>query len=217
MQARPAVLAVPLILSALWSNAAMSEQPATQIRSFRLNASPERVMPLFTAEGERSWVPGWEPLILSGAVERGSAFVTRAHGGVETTWIVTDYRPAEGRVSYARLAHGSNIGLVDVTCTAAEGGGTVVSVRYTLTGVSEQGRAFVREFLEPARYARMIDEWHVATSAALAQRGGATGRLPLRSSVACTEQQDPAEQRSPPSPVSSSPPAPSRVRRSTTC
>ena len=52
MQARPAVLAVPLILSALWSNAAMSEQPATQIRSFRLNASPERVMPLFTAEGE---------------------------------------------------------------------------------------------------------------------------------------------------------------------
>jgi hypothetical protein len=55
-----------------------------------------------------------------------------------------------------------------VRCTAAEGGGTVVSVRYTLTGVSEQGRAFVREFLEPTHYAKMIDEWRVATSAALA-------------------------------------------------
>jgi hypothetical protein len=146
----------------------MSDQPATQLRSFRLNAPPERVLPLFTAEGERKWAPGWEPVILSGAVERGSAFVTRAQSGIETTWIVADYRPAEGRVSYARLAQGSNIGLVDVTCTAADGGGTVVSVRYTLTGVSEQGQAFVHEFLEPQHYARMIDEWHVATSAALA-------------------------------------------------
>jgi hypothetical protein len=161
-------LAVPAVLATLWSTAAMSEQPATQVRSFRLDAPLERVFPLFTAEGERSWAPGWEPNILSGAVERGSAFVTRAHSGIETTWIVADYRPAEGRVTYARLAQGSNIGLVDVTCTAAEGRGTVVSVRYTLTGVSDSGRAFVREFLEPSNYARMIDEWRVATSAVLA-------------------------------------------------
>ena len=147
----------------------MSEQPATQIRSFRLEAPLERVFPLFTAEGERRWAAGWEPRILSGEVERGSAFVTRGHTGIETTWIVADYRPDEGRVSYARLAEGSNIGLVDVVCTPVEGGATLVSVRYTLTGVSEAGRAFVREFLEPARYARMIDEWQAATSAALSQ------------------------------------------------
>ena len=161
-------IAIPTVLSVLWSTAAMSEQPATQVRSFRLDAPLERVFPLFTAEGERSWAPGWEPNSLSGAVERGSTFVTRAQGGIETTWIVADYRPAEGRVSYARLAQGSNIGLVDVICTAAEGRGTVVSVRYTLTGLSDSGRAFVREFLEPTHYARMIDEWQVATSAALA-------------------------------------------------
>jgi hypothetical protein len=153
----------------------MSAPPASQVRSFRLDAPLAEVMPLFTAEGERRWAPGWEPAILSGDVERGSAFVTRAHadnehGGIETTWIVVDYRPAEGRASYARLAQGSNIGLVDVSCTPAEGGGTVVSVRYTLTGVSEQGRTFVREFLEPEHYARMIDEWRVATSAALARQ-----------------------------------------------
>jgi hypothetical protein len=156
-----------LALVALWSPA-MSSPPATQVRSFRLDAPLARVMPLFTAEGERSWAPGWEPVILSGDVERGSAFLTRAHTGIETTWIVTDYRPDEGRVSYARLAQGSNIGLVDVICTGAADGATVVSVRYTLTGVSEQGRAFVREFLEPEHYARMIEEWRVATSTALA-------------------------------------------------
>ena len=152
---------------ALWSPAMSAPPAATQVRSFRLEAPLARVMPLFTAEGERSWAPGWEPVMLSGAVERGSAFSTRAHIGIETTWIVTDYRPAEGRVSYARLAQGSNIGLVDVICTAVAGGATEVSVRYTLTGVSEQGRAFVREFLEPEHYSRMIEEWRVATSAAL--------------------------------------------------
>jgi Polyketide cyclase / dehydrase and lipid transport len=152
----------------------MSAPPATQVRSFRLEAPLARVLPLFTAEGERSWAPGWEPVILSGAVERGSAFATRSHAGIETTWIVADYRPAEGRVSYARLAHGSNIGLVDVTCTPADGGGTVVTVRYTLTGVSEQGTAFVREFLEPERYARMIEEWQALTSAALVRSAQST-------------------------------------------
>jgi hypothetical protein len=169
MQHRPVCLVVLSVL-AFCSAPAMSESPATQVRSFHLDAPLARVLPLFTAEGERLWAPGWEPVVLSGAEGRGSAFVTRGHTGIETTWIVADYRPAEGRVSYARLAQGSNIGLVDVACTQAEGGGTVVSVRYTLTGVSEQGRAFVRQFLEPEHYARMIEEWRVATSAALAKQ-----------------------------------------------
>jgi hypothetical protein len=165
----PSRFPAAIVFLVLWSPA-MSAPPATQVRSFRLEAPMARVFPLFTAEGERSWAPGWEPVILSGAVERGSAFMTRSHGGIETTWIVADYRPAEGRVSYARLAQGSNIGLVDVTCTSAESGGTVVTVRYTLTGVNEQGRAFVREFLEPEHYSRMIEEWQVATNAALAKQ-----------------------------------------------
>jgi Polyketide cyclase / dehydrase and lipid transport len=166
MQSRSRLPAA-LVLLTLWSSAMSAPPPASQVRSFRLEAPLARVFALFTAEGERSWAPGWEPVMLSGAVERGSAFSTRAHSGIETTWIVADYRPAEGRVSYARLAQGSNIGLVDVTCTAAESGGTVVTVRYTLTGVSEQGREFVREFLAPEHYSRMIEEWRVATSAAL--------------------------------------------------
>lgn len=148
----------------------MSDSPATQVRSFRLDAPLARVLPLFTAEGERHWAPGWEPVVLSGAEERGSAFVTRGHTGVETTWIVVDYRPGEGRASYARLAEGSNIGIVDVVCTPDDSGGTVVSVRYTLTGVSERGRAFVRQFLEPEHYSRMIEEWQVLTSEALTRQ-----------------------------------------------
>jgi hypothetical protein len=61
----------------------------------------------------------------------------------------------------------SNIGLVDVSCTAQPNGGTDVTVRYTLTAVSEAGQAAVTEFLDGEHYTRMIEEWRVAVSAAL--------------------------------------------------
>lgn len=145
----------------------MANDPSTQIGSFHLDAPVARVFPLFTALGERAWAPGWEPELLSGREARGSVFRT-AHGGHETTWIFVDYRPAEGRVSYARLAQDSNMGLVDVECKAAANGGTDVSVRYTLTGLNDHGRAFVSGFLDSRHYDRMIEEWHAAISAALA-------------------------------------------------
>ena len=143
--------------------------PPNQVRSFHLDAPVAQVFPLFTALGEKAWAEGWEPELLSGQEERGSVFRTR-HGGPETTWIVVDYQPSRGRVSYARLAQGSNMGLVDVQCTAASDGGTEISVRYTLTRLNPQGQAFVNEFLDPTHYGRMIEEWRAATARTLAGR-----------------------------------------------
>jgi hypothetical protein len=144
------------------------QTPATRVHSFHLEAPRDQVLPLFTAAGERAWVPGWDPEILSGAEQTGSAFRTRNASGQETVWVVADYRPHEGRVTYARAAWGSNIGLVEVTCKDAAVGGTDVSVRYTLSPLSETGRDYIAGFLEETRYASMIEEWRAATSAALA-------------------------------------------------
>jgi hypothetical protein len=156
-----------VVATLLWSNLAMSAVPLTQVQAFHLDAPLARVFPLFTAEGERGWAEGWDPEIVSGAEERGSVFRTVHGSGRVTMWIVTDYRPAEGRVSYARLAEGSNMGLVDVICTADPKGGTDVSVRYTLTAVSAEGKQFVAGFLDPRQYKAMIEEWHTATAAAI--------------------------------------------------
>ena len=147
------------------------QTPSTRIHGFHLDAPLPQVLPLFTAAGERAWVPDWNPEILSGAQESGSAFRTYNPQGQETIWVVTQYRPLEGRVSYARVALGSNIGLVEVTCTEPPGGGTDVYVRYTLTPLSEAGRAVISDFLDEERYSSMIEDWRVATSAALAAAG----------------------------------------------
>jgi len=160
---RPAVLAV--LLAAAGNVIAMPESPKSQARTFRLDAPCARVFPLFTPLGERAWAAGWDPEILSGSEKRGSVFRTRAHDE-ETIWIVSAYEPDQHRVSYARLKHGSNFGLVDVECRQSDSG-SEIRVRYTLTGISPEGEAFVREFLDDARYDRFIDEWRRALGAAL--------------------------------------------------
>ena len=146
----------------------MTETARSQTGSFLLPAPLARVMPLFTAEGERRWAKGWDPEILSGAGERGSAFRTRDGNGRISHWIITRHDPAGGRVSYARLAEASNIGLVDVSLAEAAGG-TRVTVTYTLTALNADSARFVAEFVEPSRYARMMEEWAEATAAALEQ------------------------------------------------
>jgi hypothetical protein len=145
----------------------VASTPVTQVGTFHLDAPLSRVIPMFTALGERNWAPGWEPRILSGETERGTVFVTRGHNGTVTTWIVTDYRPDVGRVSYARFAEGVNVGLVDVDCVAVPRGGTDCTVRYTLTGVDAPGEQFVGHFLESSRYAQMMVEWQAAIDSAL--------------------------------------------------
>ena len=145
----------------------MAAPPASQTRTFHLAAPPAKLMPLFTAAGERAWAKGWNPQMLSGDVERGSAFRTSAHGH-DSTWIVVDYRPALGRASYARIVHDLNIGLVDVTCATARGGSDV-TVTYTLTALSSDGAAGVAKMLEPAYFDAMIEEWRVSIDAALAE------------------------------------------------
>ena len=157
-----------LVLS--YQDSTMPPVPQTRVHIFHLDAPLARVFPLFTPTGEREWVAEWNPVILSGAEKRGSAFETRNHDGQTTTWIVTEYRLSEARVSYARLAHGSNIGLVDVMCTEPECGGTDVSVAYTLTPLQAAAVAFVDNFLDPQHYALMIDGWKAAMVAALARQ-----------------------------------------------
>lgn len=146
---------------------AMASEPHSNTRRFHLDAPCARVFPLFTAVGEKQWAEGWDPKLLSGGERRGSAFQTRHSDGQVTTWIVAEYDPVAGRVSYARLAEGSNIGLVDVRCTK-DGDGSAIDVTYTLTGLNPKGDAAAATFTAQAHYTAMIDEWRHALMKALA-------------------------------------------------
>ena len=154
-----------MMLSSIVAVVATAAAPLTQTGTFHIDLAPAQAMPLFTAAGERRWAKGWDPEMLSGDTQRGSVFRTRAHGR-ETTWIVTDYRPDEGRASYARLVDGHDIGLVDVA-VRANGNGSTVTVTYTMTALGADAQPGVAAFLDPAHFAGFIEEWRTSIEAAL--------------------------------------------------
>lgn len=139
-------------------------EPISRSASFALDLPCADALALFTAAGERAWAPGWDPILLSGDADRGSAFATRSPAGTRTTWIVCDFDPERSRVSYARFAEGSHVGLVDVALTPRRSG-CEVAVRYTLTPTTPDGERQVAELLEPEAFAAFVAGWKHAIEA----------------------------------------------------
>jgi hypothetical protein len=81
---------------------------------------PDEAITLFTPEGERAWVPGWDPHHHSATV-----FTT-----AETIWVVLD--APEHTVRYARVTPGVHAGTVEVRCRP-NGATTTAEVTYDLT------------------------------------------------------------------------------------
>ena len=126
--------------------------------AFTLAAPLEQVMPLFTAEGERAWAPGWEPAYPdSAAHELGQVWTTSGHA--ETTWITV--QADETVVRYARVAHGDSAGTVTVSCAPGDGG-TEVTVSYDLTALSPGGERRLADFA--SAYDDMLEEWRKHTA-----------------------------------------------------
>ena len=105
---------------------------------------PDQAIALFTPEGERAWVPDWDPRHHSDAV------FTTTHGGADTTWVVLDAGPHA--VRYARVSR-DRAGTVEVRCHA-HGDRTRAEVTYDLTPLTPDA---LDQFA--AGYDDMLAEW----------------------------------------------------------
>ena len=124
-----------------------------------VDAAPDHAFPLFTAPGERLWVDGWDPEILSGGDgrARGAVFVTRV-GGDPTYWVVVDYDEDARHARYARIAPGTRAGTVEVTVRPDAAGGSEVEVTYELTALTTDGNEELEAF-DAQAYDRMLADW----------------------------------------------------------
>jgi hypothetical protein len=63
-----------------------------------------RAIGFFTPEGERAWVPGWDPRYPGGlpSEDSGTVFVTNS-GGIETLWVVLDIDRGAATAAYAHI------------------------------------------------------------------------------------------------------------------
>jgi hypothetical protein len=128
--------------------------------AFVLAAPIENVMPLFTAEGERAWAPGWDPSYADSSVHGvGQVWTTAAP---DTFWVTV--QADDACVRYARVAPGFSAGIVTVTCRpTAEG--TEVTTAYDMSALSPAGEERLTEFA--SSYDEMLEHWRVHTSSVL--------------------------------------------------
>lgn len=126
--------------------------------SFELYEPPEKALYLFTAPGEKTWVPGWDPMVLNGdGFERGTVFTTGT-GDEATIWVITDFDTEKYLARYARITPSSRAGTVEVSLSANNAGGSTVRVSYDLTALNESGNEKLADFHEHS-YSEMLREW----------------------------------------------------------
>jgi hypothetical protein len=131
---------------------------------FNVELPPEQAMKLFTAEGERRWVDGWDPRYPEADRREGpGAVFTTGHGRHQTTWIMVDQGPVS--VRYARVTQEMTAGTVAVDVVEASERFTRVRVTYDLTALTSAGESWLDAF--DADYDTAIAGWSTQIAVAL--------------------------------------------------
>lgn len=152
------------------ANAAAPEaaQRVSRVGSFELPCGADTAFPLFSPEGEREWVKGWDPTaVFPDRIEFARDTVFReGKGEEEAVWTIVDADWQTHRAEYVRLAphsHAARI-VVKIEPLGAERSNVVVS--YTITVFGEHGANHLAAFSEAAYAAKMRD-WQLRISAYL--------------------------------------------------
>lgn len=129
---------------------------------FEIAQPVDRLFPLFSPEGEKRWVPGWDYENIMGTTELAEdyVFLTRSHDHVATKaiWLTKRYDPTTYHVQFYRVEPGVKVGIVTVHCTPQAEALTRVWVSYEYIALSEKGREFIAGFT-PEVYKAFIGEW----------------------------------------------------------
>jgi len=127
-----------------------------------MNRKAETLFPLFSPEGERLWVPGWEYENIMGTttLHEDYVFLTKSHdhSAGAAVWIVKDYDSEAYHVQYYKIEPEEKVGIVTVICTPLDESSTRVDVTYTYIGLSERGNRFIENFTKED-YEDFIKEW----------------------------------------------------------
>jgi len=116
---------------------------------FTVKAPMEIASPLFGADKERSWSPGWNPTFLwpaDGKDQQGMAF-TVAHGDKTVVWINTAYDPATGSFQYVYVIPDVMTTLITVKLTSRDKW-THAVVRYERTALNAPANEIVQQMAD---------------------------------------------------------------------
>ncbi len=120
-------------------------------RTFEFTAKAPMAIaePLFGADKERLWAPGWNPAFLwpANANDQQGMVFTVVHGDKTVVWINTAYDPASGFFQYAYVIPDIMVTLITVKLTPQDKW-THVAVQYERTALNTAAKDIVREMAD---------------------------------------------------------------------
>ena len=129
---------------------------------FQIDQPIEILFPLFSAEGEKLWVPGWEYENIMGSsdLHEDYIFLTKNHDHASTDaiWLVKKYVPESHFVEFYKVEPEDKVGVISVQCTSMDDSLTQIEVSYEYIALSEKGNRFIDEFTA-IEYEAFIGEW----------------------------------------------------------
>ncbi len=130
--------------------------------SFEIQERIKELFPLFSAEGEKLWVPGWNYENIMGTTDlhEDYVFVTKCHdhASSDAIWVVKRYSSEEYFVQFYKVEPGEKLGVIEVQCFELNESITKVQVTYEYIGLSDTGNDFIAGF-SLINYEAFIAEW----------------------------------------------------------
>ena len=136
-----------------------SAQQVARAGGFVLPCDAEKAFSLFSPEGEREWVKGWDPEpIFPGTIEfrRDTVFQTQDAGG-EAIWIILAAQWESHTAEYVRIAAHSHSAHIVVKIEPLSTEQSRVDVNYTVTAFGQTAANLLAEFSEDAYVKKMLD------------------------------------------------------------
>eukprot|EP01084_Bolivina_argentea_P053256 97768_1 len=87
---------------------------------FEIDQSAQILFPLFSAEGEKHWVPGWDYKNIMGTTDlfENYIFITEAHDHAnnDAIWLVKKYEPSKYVIEFYKIEPKFKVGIITVQC-----------------------------------------------------------------------------------------------------
>ena len=141
---------------------------------FEIAQPIEALFPLFSPEGEKWWVPGWDYVNIMGTTDLSEDYIfltqSHDHASTQAIWLVKRYDPAAYLVQYYKVEPEDKVGIVTVRCITQAADRTQVLVSYEYIALAEKGRHFIESFTAEA-YQAFIAEWETLLRHYFASQG----------------------------------------------
>ena len=135
---------------------------AKHSKKFIINQPIEVLFPLFSAEGEKLWVPGWDYENVMGSTDLHEDYIfltqNHDHASSNAIWLVKRYDPIAHFVQFYKVEPEAKVGIISVQCLQINKSKTEVEVTYHYIGIGEKGNEFIKQFTSE-EYTKFIDEW----------------------------------------------------------